>query len=72
VSRFHGYFQQDRATRVWSLVDAESQNGTFRGSRRLAPNQPVPLFEHAELRLGGVEISFYSLAELEKLQRRGG
>ncbi|MHB8874781.1 MAG: FHA domain-containing protein [Myxococcaceae bacterium] len=66
VSRFHAYFRQDPNTGVWSLVDAESQNGTFRGTQRLAAGRPVPLFEQAEISVGDVALSFFSPAAFEQ------
>jgi len=66
VSRFHAYFRQDPDTRVWSLVDAESQNGTFRGNQRLPAGKPIPLFEQAEISLGDVALSFFSPKAFEQ------
>jgi hypothetical protein len=66
VSRFHAYFRQDPETHVWYLVDAESQNGTYRGPLRLPAGKAVPLFDQADLALGDVALSFFSPKAFEQ------
>ena len=60
VSRFHAYFQQDRKTGQWMLVDAESLNGTWVGETRLEPSRPTPISGRATLRFGEVQMLFLS------------
>ena len=58
VSRFHAYFQQAPHDESWQLVDAESRNGTWAGTRRLAAAAPHPLVDGESLRFGDVEVRF--------------
>lgn len=58
VSRFHAYFQLDAKTGNWSLVDAESKNGTLLNGVRLTATQPAPLGSEAKLRMGEVQAMF--------------
>lgn len=73
ISRFHAYFQQDPISSVWTLVDAESKNGTWLGQTRLAPNKPTPLSDTTRLRFGDIEVVFYlPLTFFQYLQRMTG
>lgn len=58
VSRFHAYFQQDRHSGVWHVVDAESFNGSSCDGVLLQPNRPAPLHDGAKLQFGNVELRF--------------
>jgi hypothetical protein len=55
VSRFHAYLQKAAA---WSIVDAESRNGTSVDGMKLTPNQHVTLRDGAALRIGKMEMQF--------------
>jgi hypothetical protein len=70
VSRFHCYFQQDSATGIWHLVDAESFNGTYLEGARLAPNRPAPLTDRARIGFGSVEMRFFSPQSFVDLLRQ--
>lgn len=70
VSRFHGYFQQERSGH-WNIVDAESKNGTWLGTQKLLANQPTLLPDGARLRIGDVDLVFYEPASfMAYLHRR--
>jgi hypothetical protein len=58
VSRFHAWLQQDARTGAWTLVDAESKNGTWMGPMKLSPNRAETLASGAKLRFGEVELLF--------------
>jgi hypothetical protein len=55
VSRFHAYFRQD-AKGQWTLVDAESKNGTWMGALKLKPNRPEQVTDRARLKFGSIEV----------------
>jgi len=59
VSRFHAYLQQDER-QEWTLTDAGSRNGSFVAGRRIAAKRPVPLSNGNVLRIGAVQLTFYS------------
>lgn len=70
VSRFHAYLQQDER-HEWTLTDAGSRNGSFVSGRRLAPRTPAPLANAAVVRIGAVQLTFYSAQGfLDLLERR--
>ena len=58
VSRLHACFRQEPHTGMWHVVDSESHNGTFQAGILIVPGRPMPLFERASLRFGGVEVAF--------------
>jgi hypothetical protein len=58
VSRIHAIFRKEPHTGMWHLIDAESHNGTFLAGVIIVPGRPMPLFERAALRFGGVEVAF--------------
>lgn len=58
VSRFHAWLQQDLRTRVWSLTDADSKNGTWVAGGELAGKEKVQLTDGTEIRLGNVYLTF--------------
>jgi hypothetical protein len=58
ISRFHAWFQQDARTQEWSLVDAESRNGTWVDGVKLAPRERVQLKDGATLRFGDATLRF--------------
>lgn len=59
VSRFHAYFQKDSKGR-WTLVDAESKNGTVADGLRLKGSAPVELKSGSRIRFGSVDVRFLS------------
>jgi FHA domain len=69
VSRFHAWLE--RQAEGWVLVDAGSRNGTFVAGRRLQPREPLVLTNSVALRVGAVQLTFYSAAGfLDFLQRQ--
>jgi hypothetical protein len=58
VSRFHAYFMREARKNVWTLVDAESKNGTWAGPLKLEPNGSAVLQDRTRLRFGDVEMTF--------------
>jgi hypothetical protein len=59
VSRFHCYLVHDRAQGTWSVMDAESSNGTWLDGVKLKPKHPAVLQDGSVLRLAGVELTYY-------------
>lgn len=57
VSRFHAFFQQDKAG-AWTLTDAESKFGTFINEARVEPNKHVPIPDRAVVRFGEAKLHF--------------
>lgn len=72
VSRFHAWLAQD--SKGWVLCDAESKNGTFFNGTRVEPKQKIPIKDHAKLKFGEVEVTFFSvqalIAMMEEMMRR--
>ncbi|MBN1204846.1 MAG: FHA domain-containing protein [Myxococcaceae bacterium] len=66
VSRLHAFFRKEPHTGMWHVVDAESHNGTFQAGVLIVPGRPMPLFERASLRFGGVEMVFLQAAAFEQ------
>jgi hypothetical protein len=60
VSRFHGWLQKDEGSGKWTLTDAGSKNGTWVSSVRLAAKKPVILENGARVRVGSLELTFYT------------
>lgn len=58
VSRFHAYFRQDTRTGAWSVVDAESKNGTWVGPLKIKPNRPEAVTDGTHLRFGSIEVKW--------------
>lgn len=58
ISRFHAYFQQDPRTHDWTLVDAESKNGTWVGALKLVPKQAALVTDSTHVRFGEIEMVF--------------
>jgi pSer/pThr/pTyr-binding forkhead associated (FHA) protein len=70
VSRFHAFFEQHEGN-GWTLTDAGSRNGSFVSGRRIAARKPVALSNGVAVRIGAVQLTFYSAAGfLELLERR--
>lgn len=60
VSRFHGWLQKDDGSGKWTITDAGSKNGTWVASAKLTPKKPVILENGARVRVGNLELTFYS------------
>lgn len=72
VSRFHAWFQQDETTGHWSIVDAGSKNGTQVASQRIPPKKSVSLQSGQRVKIGSLELTFYSAPAFKKmLESRG-
>jgi hypothetical protein len=69
VSRTHALFRREPHTGMWHVVDAESHNGTFLAGVIIVPGRPMPLFERAALRFGGVEVAFLQSSAFEQYVR---
>jgi hypothetical protein len=74
VSRFHGWLQKDDGSGKWTLTDAGSKNGTWVSSTKLQPKKPVILDNGARLRVGSLELTFYTAHGFKTLiqQRSAG
>jgi hypothetical protein len=60
VSRFHGWLQKDDGSARWSLTDAGSKNGTWVAGVKLSPKKPVTLDNGSKVRVGNLELTFFS------------
>lgn len=69
VSRFHAYLQQDERSE-WTLTDAGSRNGSFVSGRRLSSKTPAPLANGSVVRIGAVQLTFYSAQGFMDLLKR--
>jgi len=58
VSRFHAYFLCDLRQGTWSLVDADSSNGTFVDDVQLTPRKPTRVADRSTVRFGTVSARF--------------
>ena len=56
LSRFHGYFQFDARKNLWTLTDAESQNGTSVGGAKITARHPIK--DGDEITFGAVTTRF--------------
>ena len=73
VSRFHAWFSRDEKTEAWTIVDAGSKNGTQVAGRKLTAKVAHPLANGLRLRVGQIELTFFSAEGfLAQLKRRGG
>lgn len=74
VSKLHAFFSFVPETDTWTLCDAESSNGTFLGSRRLAANERFPVPENSQVIFGDIALGFVSAktihASLGEIARR--
>ena len=62
VSRLHAYVRRDGAS--WIVADAGSKNGSFLRGETLEARREKPLPSRAILRLGEVEMTFYTATDL--------
>ncbi len=70
VSRFHAWIEQQE-TQEWVLVDAGSRNGSTLGGRKIAPKAPAPLTNGLSVRIGALQLTYYSAQGfLDMLHRR--
>jgi hypothetical protein len=67
VSRFHGWLQKDDGSGKWTLTDAGSKNGTWVSSSKLSAKKPVILENASKLRIGSLELTFYTAAGFKKM-----
>ncbi len=70
VSRFHAWLQQDEATGVWQLFDAGSRNGTMAAGKKLPAKSAVDLSVGVKMKIGSVELTFYSAGGFLKLLKQ--
>lgn len=72
VSRFHAWFVRDEKTDGFTIIDAGSKNGTQVAGRKLVPKTPAPLSNASRLKVGQVELTFFTAEGfLAHLKRRG-
>jgi hypothetical protein len=70
VSKFHAYFRQDGSD--WSIVDANSRNGTSVDGAKLAPQAAVPVASGAEILLSDdLQLFFLQPPQLHSLLANG-
>ncbi|MEJ7602573.1 MAG: FHA domain-containing protein [Kofleriaceae bacterium] len=62
VSRLHAYVKQ--TTAGWVVADAGSKNGSWLGGAPLEVRREKPLQSRNVLRLGDLDLTFYSAADL--------
>jgi hypothetical protein len=62
VSRLHAYIRRDASG--WVVADAGSKNGSWLRGERLEARREKPLPSRAMLRIGEVELTFYTAADL--------
>jgi pSer/pThr/pTyr-binding forkhead associated (FHA) protein len=62
ISRFHAYLRRDNSG--WLVADAGSKNGSWLRGTRLDPRKEKSLQSRAILRLGDVDLTFYSADDL--------
>jgi pSer/pThr/pTyr-binding forkhead associated (FHA) protein len=70
VSRFHAWFQQDEGSGDWQVVDAGSRNGTVVSGRRIAAKTPTTLSSGTRLKVGQLELTYYSAEAFLKLLKK--
>lgn len=62
VSRLHAYIRRDG--NGWIIADAGSKNGSWLKHARLEPRREVPISSHAVIKIGEVELTFYTAVDL--------
>ena len=67
VSRFHAWFQRDEPSDGWAIVDAGSKNGTHVAGKKLVAKKPVALTNNTKLKVGHVELTFFTAAGFLKV-----
>lgn len=58
ISRFHAWFQTERKTGRWLVVDADSKNGCWLNGVRLVAKAKTPIDDGATVRFGEVDTRF--------------
>lgn len=66
VSRFHAWLQYDEGMGAWTVIDAQSRNGTMLNGKRVAAKAAAALVDGAVLRVGNVQLKFFSEAGFVK------
>ena len=64
ISRFHAYFQADSKSGLWSVVDAESKNGSWLNAVKLKKNAKTPVASGDQLKFGEIKLIFLDPAGL--------
>jgi hypothetical protein len=67
ISRFHAYLQHDERQGIWTLVDADSRNGTFLNGVRLEQKQRLVVPDGALIGFGRVVVTFVLPASLRQM-----
>jgi len=62
VSRLHAYVRLDGKT--WVVADAGSKNGSWMRGKALEPRKEQPMASHAVVRIGEVDLTFFTAADL--------
>ncbi len=62
VSRLHAYVRRESGG--WVVADAGSKNGSFLRGETLEPRREKPMPSRALLKLGDVDLTFYSASDL--------
>jgi hypothetical protein len=62
ISRLHAYIRRDG--RGWVVADGGSKNGSWLRGTSLEPRRERPLESRAVLRLGDIDLTFYSADDL--------
>jgi pSer/pThr/pTyr-binding forkhead associated (FHA) protein len=71
VSRFHAWIEFQDEAQEWVLVDAGSRNGSVVAGRRLAPKAPATLSNGQSVRIGALQLTYYTAQGfLDLLKRR--
>lgn len=62
VSRLHAYVRLDGER--WVVADAGSKNGSWMRGKALEPRKEQPMQSHAIVRIGEVDLTFFTAADL--------
>lgn len=62
VSRLHAYIRRDG--NGWIIADAGSKNGSWLRQARLEPRREIAIPSHAVIKIGEVELTFYTAVDL--------
>ncbi|MBK6605605.1 MAG: FHA domain-containing protein [Leptospiraceae bacterium] len=64
ASRQHAFINKKIGT--FYLTDNNSTNGTFINNQKIHPNEPYPLTNQDEIKIGGVLLKFYDQTKSKK------
>jgi hypothetical protein len=73
VSRLHAFFRHHRAPdgarggEKWEVADGGSKNGTFLDGQALSPRREKPVGSGQVVKIGDLELTFYTAEDLFKL-----